>query len=550
MLRGNVGNPAGRATQRVLRAILGGGLGLAILIGLAGNVGVWAESGAGAVSGDTPLFSERFESAGVAQELDAVKPASETRRTTIAPTPFNGRAQDLPFTAASSTADAALWDDSTAMPSTLGQSVDLGDNGSFQMSANPDPSNASVGTTYNLGNRFGWIRAAQIGAYASEQQLLYTAGGLFSLFERDGLGAGLRAMMTGNDFIQDTSKAGFTGDLFAGGRFRTDYGEHWFKGSIFYDYAGHFNRVGPAFAALFFANEKNPVTADFAMGFGGGQDILFNNGQNVFENATRDYQLRLGMFLTPRHQVGVTTNMAEYSKNPVYDNIWGGGAFCNFYQGPFRLGLDLSGAQTGVRGFANLSYYFGGSRYGGRPCKNAEGWCLDGQSWLMQPVERDIGLRLRRRTRTAAERGNGVGNLIAVSALVRFQDVGRSGPIQPGDAIEIVPCVTAGGQNATNVVIAPTAPVIIGPASLASADYTTNIPVVAAGQTVCEFGSGDFDISINTTATGSIIVQFVVNADGESRTFQLAPLTVGVTSLPLRTPVGDTGLPVTATPIN
>lgn len=413
----------------------------------------------------------------------------------------------------------------------LSQSMTLDDGTGVRFFANPDPDAPLVGSSVSRRSPVGFVRELNAGVSANEGQFLYNGGLTLAILEREGFGIGGRLLFGGADYEDlDDRQFSYSGDLFTGFRMLTRYGEHWIKGGIFYDWQDHFYKSGPAFAGLFFANEAHPMTLDVALGFGGGDDISFAPvRQEILEVADRDLQVRAGIFLNSAVQVGFSGNFVEFDSPIEYHQEWGVGGFTNLMLGNIRLNLDLTVGEGGVRGFANAAWVFGGPGY-------APGRCMvDGQAWLMQPVNRDVALRVR--TKGIPPVDGAVGNIGLVTGTIIFPprlaqggDVNNNGVIDPGDTFELDLRVTNTSTiTATNVSVGQN-PTIIGSAANLELDITgENFGDIPPGESRQTDQFSDLNIRVSPTAVAgqTFFVEFDLSADGQTSRVRLGPFVVG-----------------------
>lgn len=397
-------------------------------------------------------------------------------------------------------------------------------NTSVNVYGNPDPEANSFGTQVMHRSPGGIIRSFEVGTYANDDQMVISAGGTTALFERDGFGIGARGLVNGADYGDRTrlnQAFGASGDLFMGKRCYDYFGnEHWFKVGGFIDsYYGdeQYGKYGPTFSAIFFANERPALTFDFALGFGYGDDrSLLPIAPEVLSVADRDYQVRIGGFVNPCLQLGVSGNVYEWTDG--HETEYGAGPFANMMLGNWRLGLDFSTGQGGARGFANVAYLFGPKiPTGTLAATGVPG--VNGQAWLFQPTQRDITVRL------GSRRAANINGITLVTAQV-FQPPRLSNNAtfeldlrvtnQTNQTIQNVSfgqnAVVTGTAGATIQGLAGTTVNAVGPGETATTNQITDLNIV---------------VPPNAAAGQTIIVEFDVTANGQTRRVRLAPLVVG-----------------------
>lgn len=412
----------------------------------------------------------------------------------------------------------------------LSQGMTLDDGTNVQIFANPDPDAPLVGAMANQRRRVGFLRELNANASVNQEQFVYHGGLTIAFLERDGFGIGGRMLFGGADYDDlDDRQFSYSGDLYGGFRMLTKYGEHWFKGGVFYDWQDHFYKSGPAFAGLFFANEAHPLTLDVALAFGGGRDISFAPERvAILEVADRDYQLRTGIFLNSGLQLGFSGNYVQFDSVEEYRSYWGVGGFANVMLGNIRLNLDMTVGEGGFRGFANAAWVFGGAALHAGPVG------IDGQAWLMQPVNRDVALRVR--TKGIPTSGV-VGNIGIITGTVFFPprlamggDINMNGVIDPGDTFEVNVTVTNTAViTATNVSVGQNPTIIGSGATLENTLSGTAFGDIPPGESRSTDQFSDFDIRVNPGATPgqSFFVEFDLTADGQTSRVRLGPFTVG-----------------------
>ena len=419
----------------------------------------------------------------------------------------------------------------TGSPS-LSHGMNVGD-GNMQLFGCPDPDNPMMGGRVSRRSGGGVLREFEAMATTSAEQLVYSGGMTIALLETEGFGIAGRALFNGIDYRSwdGEEEVGFSTDLWAGGKMGQAFGENWIKVGAFLDWQDEFAKAGPMVAALFFANEKHPITIDAAAGFGYGDPYQVPQTTEMLEVADRDYQLRAGVFLTPFLQVGGSGNFYEWDHADI-DNKYGGGGFVAMYSGNLRFTLDVTGGEGGTRGYASVAYMFGcpGERTSGN-CRNCQSWCLDGQSWLFEPVKRDTSLRF------GSRQGPFVGNITSVDSRLyippRFApaagDTDTDGIVGPNEVFELDMCVTNGTQEVANAVQVANVVSVTGPATLLGTVIGTSLGNVAPGQTVCAGSRKDLDILVNADAQPgqTITVMYNVTADGQTKTAIVGPIVVG-----------------------
>lgn len=378
----------------------------------------------------------------------------------------------------------------------------------------------------------GLFNDVSAGLFGNSNQTVYNGGTTLKLLEGESWAAMTRGLfgIVDNYALSDTSFT-YSIDTYAGTRIRSyGGGEHWLKVGGFIDDQDQFGKAGPMFGALLFANEAFPVTVDAAVGFGFGNDIdRLPVSREIIDVANRDYQLRLGTFLSPTVQVGLTTMIADW-EGGTDNRSWSVGGFTNFFA--FKrsfVRLDLSAGDEGFRGYAMVSYLFGPTPTGSASCGECR---VDGKAWLLQPVNRDVALQLRSREISLVDRLQVRAQVISPPRQA-IGGADGSGIVKAGQTFEL-------DIIATNATVVNIVSVGIGqnPATSGTAGSTTqgisgaNFANVAPGATVQTDQSSDINVDVaNTAAPGStIFITCDVTAEGQTRRVTFGPIIVGTTT--------------------
>ncbi|MBX9653942.1 hypothetical protein K2Y11_10040 [bacterium] len=408
-----------------------------------------------------------------------------------------------------------------------GQQIGLGSLGNMSVYGGGGGVGARLFGNYGT----GFIRDVSAGVFGNPNQTVYNGGTTLKLFETDGAVLMTRGLFgVVNDSYLGQSNFTYSVDSYASLRLRSYGGaEHWLKFGGFVDDQNHFGKAGPMFGALLFANERFPVTFDGAVGFGYGSPIdQFPATTNVISVAARDYQLRVGTYLAPRLQVGMSSMIADWGSGPDNRN-WGLGAFTNFYLfNRTMVRLDFTSGDAGFRGYAMLSYLFGPG-----PSVQTDGLCrVDGKDWAMQPVNRDVAVQLKERNVPFADRLNVTATVISPPRQALCTG-NPNGIVEAGECFELNLAV----QNPTTVAVSN---VSVGqsPSTSGSAGASpqgisgATFPNLPAGGTVQTDQLTDININVpGSAASGStIFVTFDLTVDNVTRRMTVGPIVVGQTT--------------------
>jgi hypothetical protein len=461
------------------------------------------------------------EKVSMAAPAKTIKPTNATKLiepTSLQPSTFAGEVVDP-------SAGAMITEQGSSTAATSFQTGGLGSGSVF---AGP----GGFGGNLSGGSSGGLFQSVSSGIFSNPSQTVYNGGTTLKLLEGESWAFMTRGLfgIVDNYALSNTSFA-YSIDSYFGTRVRSyGGGEHWIKFGAFVDDQDSFGKAGPMVGALLFANEAFPVTIDAAVGFGYGSDRdLLPQFRNVVDVADRDYQVRVGTFLSPTAQVGLTTMIADW-EGGTDNRSWSVGAFTNFlvFNRTF-VRLDMSAGDEGVRGFAMLSYLFGPAPMRGQSCGECR---VDGKSWMLQPVNRDVALQLRSRTINLVDR-------LAVQARVISpprQALGPSdgsGIVKAGQTFEL-------DIIATNTTVVNIVSVDLGqnPTTSGTAGASTqgisggSFANVAPGATVQTDQSSDINVDVSPAAApgSTIFITCDVSAEGQTRRVTFGPIIVGTTS--------------------
>lgn len=253
------------------------------------------------------------------------------------------------------------------------------------------------------------LHNAQAGVYANDTQTVWVPGVNFATLFGETHGTGARLLFGGvTDSLTGINSVHFGGDLYRGFQFQSWHHQHWFKYGISLDAQEEFAKIGPNAAFLFFADSYFPITLDVSLTFGNDDEFRFAPaGQTLLglaKVADRDFQWRLGMFLTENIQTGLVFNYVDWDDDLYGDYAFEFGLFMNWRFDYWAVQLDFSEDDDGgIRGFVNLAYTWGGSRRLGSfqevvaPDRLRAFTQTDATTWLLQPVNRDVSMRIRPR---------------------------------------------------------------------------------------------------------------------------------------------------------
>ncbi|QGJ69207.1 Hypothetical protein PBC10988_8750 [Planctomycetales bacterium 10988] len=427
----------------------------------------------------------------------------------------------------------------------LGFRHGLGHHGNIQMSATPDYYNPTVGAGYNYHNHTNWLSSLTTNISANEEQFVYTVGirSAFVRQEKWAMGGRLLGGGAVNHTISDDladSSYHVSGDLYLG--FQSPWhfmnGEHWVKFGWFYDRQEEFSKTGPALGLLLFNEWDHPITGDIALGFGDG-DLYLNDRGEFYAVADEDFQFRFGTFVTENIQLGITTNYYTSPDERIFGKPdWEVGMFSNIYWRNMKFGMELTDDERDiVRGFFTFDWAFGGPRrkHHFRPA--------DAQSWMLEPITRDISLRFFRGVEpddeVAVSTDPVLGNITSILCIVRFPsqnpastDPNNNGLVDPGEQFEFdLIFQNTTDSDSFNVSFGLTGTVFVeGPATITAATGSgVAVGTVESGTQIRTDEASDIDITINSDALPGeqIFVTFQAQADGEIGTFRCGPFIVG-----------------------
>lgn len=421
----------------------------------------------------------------------------------------------------------------------------VGEYGTMNVYGSPDPESYGAGAGFNV-NPSAWlyVRDLQAAVYSSQDQTVVNAGSTLSLFSNERFGVGGRALFgaTVDDNLQD--ELHFSGDAFVGVRLP---GETWLKGGFLYDTQDSFYKYGPTFGAVLLADAKHPLTVDFAYGMGKGDNRPGQNGVGILGVADDDVQLRVGTYLSPTLQLGLSGNWARWDDTRFEDGE-GIGGFARISIADLDVTVDVTDGDLGTRGFVNVAYVFGGPHRKDWRNRSARSFVDRPQDWMTRPVARDTSLRVQRfveEVPPGGRPGDGtgprplppgqqplVGNITQVDCRLLVnpaQDSINPGVIDPGDGFNLV--VTLGNastQTASNVSISNLT------ADQGFVVFNTPPNEIIASQDIPPGGTSTLIIPTASlgidpsTAQGSTFnLDFNVTANGQTRRFSCGPIRLG-----------------------
>jgi hypothetical protein len=268
----------------------------------------------------------------------------------------------------------------------------VGEYGTMNVYGSPDADNYSAGAAFSI-NPSAWLyfRDLQAAVYTNTGQTVVNAGTTFSLWSNETWAVGGRALLgaTVDHNLQD--EIHFSGDAFAGFRLP---GEIWLKGGFMYDGQDSFYKYGPTFAAVFRGDAAHPITLDAAYGIGQGDVRVNQDRTGLLAIADHDLQVRLGTYLSPMMQLGVTGMWARWD-NEFFKNDTGIGGFARMSIADLEITVDVTDGDLGTRGFVNVAYVFGGPQRKSWREPAACGYVDRPEDWLTRPVIRDTSLRVQ-----------------------------------------------------------------------------------------------------------------------------------------------------------
>ena len=404
----------------------------------------------------------------------------------------------------------------------LSTSLAVNEHSSVGVYGSADPATPVFGCAYSMNDNEGFLRQASFGVSNFEGNGAYYGGLTGVIHEGDQSAIATRVLLGGSYFDGLNDRIHVSTDLYAGHRLADS--DNWIKYGAFVDIEEDLGKFGPALGLLLNSTSKHPLTVDFALGFGLGDDVT-EDQQTFYRAADYDAQLRLGTFLTRSIQTGVTVDYASWNDARYGDEELGVGGFCNLYLNQVQVQLDVTGSSEGARGFVNLVYHFGS------PANSvARAYKVNGHDWLLRPINRDPGVRVRRRN----DGGGGVGNISSVACIVRFPGQDTTGDnnnnqvVDPDEGFEIdFQFTNTSTQTATNVSFGQNT-TVQGPGIQAGGVGGT-FGDLLPGQTARTNTQTDACIEVNATAVAGdqIFVEFDVTADGQTRRFRCGPFIVG-----------------------
>lgn len=258
----------------------------------------------------------------------------------------------------------------------------------------PPLSDPAAGGQGSIPVKPNWLRFRDVqnGVYLNEEQYVINAGTTLELFTNDRFGSAARVLLGRAQTDHYRDGFAFTGDVQIGSTILFD-GEHWLKTGVLWDSQDNFQKYGPVFGAMLFADRKHPVSIDLAYGIGQGDAIPRYNTLTTI--ADHDYQARVGTYITPNLQLGFSGNWLTWNNGRFQDYDSYGG-FLSLNYGRIAVTADYSYGDNNSRGFVHVAYTFGGRR-----SRLRDGWgqifsVENPRDWLTRPVIRDVSLQLQR----------------------------------------------------------------------------------------------------------------------------------------------------------
>lgn len=422
---------------------------------------------------------------------------------------------------------------------TLGYSGATISDGQYNIYGNADPANPSGGF------RFApavppWIKGFETGFYGNEDQVLFSVGGIFALRETDEGAIAGRALATAIINHDGPARAGVTLDLYMSRRVQFLGFDHLVKGGFFYDQQNVLRRYGFELGGIFMTNTgAPPFTFDMATGFGDGDEFL---GGKLKKVSDVDVQMRFGLMFYELFRVGATLQYYHWNDPLLEPTIWAAGGYAQLNLGTCLMTFDLTTTDRNVQGFLTFTF-----QPGPRPRRSQTppgstiaqaDWTRQYQSWMTQPVLRDIALRTGNDRLApavgAAAAGSLVGSITNVSCVVRFPggttgaDNGN-GVVDPGEGFEVDIVLTNGTTN--NAVLVAVQGINASPTATIFGNATQVGAFGISGTTVAAGGSVTQTLGLNVDATAAagdrISFIFEVAADGQRGRFRCGPFTVG-----------------------
>lgn len=412
----------------------------------------------------------------------------------------------------------------------------------------PDPVNPNGGVNYRPGhNAPSWLKTFETGFYGNYDQVVFSAGGIVSLYEAPLGAVAARMLATGVIHSQGDGEAGFTVDMWASRQINILGYEHFLKLGGFYDRQNTLGRAGLETAGILFTDLLDcPPTYDIAVGFGEGEDFIGNRFRRV---ADVDVQMRFGLVLNQYFSAGVSAQTWHWDDPQFEESIWSFGGFARIELGPqTSLTCDVNVGQDDVAGFVNLvwqpqrrlpRHIVGATNVASQDAMAKY------RGWHTTPVMRDLSLRTGQDPSPGDAFANLLGNLGRVICRINLPGVNGvdddpanpgvpNGIVDPGDEYEIQILFMAGSRTATGVAyqgVGGATSVVTGNATEVA--FVGSTPVfVPAGTTVVANGLAEFQIAVNATAAvdDQIFVDFEVTADGQTGLFRCGPVIVGTST--------------------
>lgn len=248
------------------------------------------------------------------------------------------------------------------------------------------------GPGVRLDTSYYFVREIEYGSFLSEHIWANQFGVTVLPFQSPNFIVGLRVMGGHHDNLSIAAASPAVDmDLY----FATRYNSTFFKIGYFIDSQEDYGKQGVSGGILSDVPLLGNMTFEgaFAYGFGSdrvGRDFnLVTRRFQLTEVADLDMQIRIGKFLTPEIQAGITGNYLTYNK---HEEEWGAGLFCNVTMGFVNVGVDLTGGREGLRGFLTLGYSWGSG-----PAEHPRDLYLpvDTVAWSTRAPRRDLALRIR-----------------------------------------------------------------------------------------------------------------------------------------------------------
>jgi hypothetical protein len=260
----------------------------------------------------------------------------------------------------------------------------------YNLSTDPNPATTGI----RLDKAFGVLRDFETASYFSEHQQSNLFGVTILPFQTPCTIVGVRVMGGYADNLSMTDDSGiYSIDGFFGTRYKRLYAK---VGGFIDDY-DRFTKAGITYGAMTELPIFGLITLDTAFGLRGKEDEFRRDvpGTENFrarriEQSNEDIQIRVGRFWNECVQTGFTYNY--YSFDFVEDE-WGAGCFANLFLGRYRLGLDLTGGEEGLRGYLKFAVNWGAHpQQRPRDCRVMGG---DTVGWVTRVVDRDQSIRMR-----------------------------------------------------------------------------------------------------------------------------------------------------------